>query len=114
MVDLIWIAVAGITVGVLVGILGGRLTARYHAKKLEQEIDAMVAAIMEESKNLIPVRLEEHQGIFYIYDVRDEMFVAQGNNITELREHLESRMRDAHVFVVKGDPEAITRLRATA
>lgn len=62
---------------------------------------------------LIPVRVEQHDGVFYLYNVHDDSFIAQGLTVDELHTKVKSRWPDAQVFVTQGDQDAIQNLKAT-
>ena len=74
------------------------------------EEDAVTAA--REEDLVIRAHVEEHNGVFYFYNEKNNEFLIQGSNIKELIEHLESRRPGTTVHVVKGDDAAIAQLKA--
>ena len=74
------------------------------------EEDAMTAA--REEDLVIRAHVEEHNGVFYFYNEKNNEFLIQGSDIKELIEHLESRRPGTIVHVVRGDEAAIAQLKA--
>ena len=74
------------------------------------EEDAMTAA--REEDLVIRAHVEEHNGVFYFYNEKNNEFLIQGSDIKELIEHLESRRPGTTVHVVRGDEAAIAQLKA--
>jgi hypothetical protein len=72
--------------------------------------DAVTAA--QEKDLVIRAHVEEHNGVFYFYNEKNNEFLIQGGDITELIEHLESRRPGTTVHVVRGDEAAIAQLKA--
>lgn len=72
--------------------------------------DAVTAA--QEKDLVIRAHVEEHNGVFYFYNEKNNEFLIQGCDITELIEHLESRRPGTTVHVVRGDEAAIAQLKA--
>ena len=81
---------------------------RLIARALEE--DAMTSA--HEEDLVIRACVEEHNGVFYFYNEKNNEFLIQGSDIKELIEHLESRRPGTTVNVVKGDDATIAQLRA--
>ena len=103
--------------GIIIGAVSTYLVGYLVMKRLEQRIESQLAALLEEmadrAQQTINARVEEHQGIFYVYNTEDNMFMAQGSTLLELKDRLESRVKDAHVFVTEGDADVLERLKAT-
>jgi len=107
MIEFVFGMVTGvvITVGVAVWIVKG-LVAR-----AEADIESIVAEIKKTAENIIPARIEQHDGVFYVYNTRDGSFIAQGKSIAEIKALIEERMKDSTVMVTEGDTDVIDRFR---
>ena len=80
---------------------------------LQAMTEDAITATREE--NLIKrAHVEEHNGVFYFYDEKNNEFLVQGSNLQELLEHLESRWPGTTVQVVNGDESTIANLKAMA
>jgi predicted RNase H-like HicB family nuclease len=87
---------------------------RIAKKHTEQQLKEIAETIKAFSANQIQARVEEDDGVFYVYRVDDNTFLAQGTTMAELRERIESRMKEAMVYVTEGDAEVLSRLKATS
>ena len=74
------------------------------------EEDAVTAA--REEDLVIRAHVEEHNGVFYFYNEKNNEFLIQGSDIKELIAHLESRRPGTTVHVVRGDEAVIAQLKA--
>lgn len=104
----------GATIGVCFTLAMVYIGLKISIRRTEKQIDNLVKEIKSISSQIIRARVERHQDLFYVYNTQDETFMAQGSNLTELRQKIESRWRDAQVFVTEGDPETLQALKATA
>jgi lipopolysaccharide export LptBFGC system permease protein LptF len=103
----------GMFAGIVLTVIVGRWILIRATARAEQQIEQMVQAIQALSVNQVQARVEEDNGVFYVYRADDNTFLAQGTTMAELRERIESRMKDAMVCVTEGDPEVLARLKAT-
>lgn len=78
-----------------------------------QNLDDLIQVIERLKESIIHARVEEADGVFYIYNTADDAFMAQGSTIAELRERIEQRWHDAQVFITQGDQAVLDRLKAT-
>jgi len=78
----------------------------------EKKINTLVETLKEKSLG-IPSKVEEINGVFYIYSTDKNEFLAQGNTAQEILEHLNFRMPNAHIRVIDGEPDVVKRLKAT-
>ena len=106
--------VYGIIAGMIITAVLVNIAYRLATRRAEQQIEQLAAAIKTLSANQIQARVEEDNGVFYVYRIDDNSFLAQGTSMAELKERIESRMKDAMVFVTEGDAEVLARLKATA
>jgi hypothetical protein len=102
-------------VGVVVGAGVLYLFAAWILRRLISQAmseDAVTAA--REEDLIIRASVEEHNGVFYFYNEKNNEFLVQGSNLQELLEHLESRRPGTTVQVVNGDKETIAHLKSLA
>jgi lipopolysaccharide export LptBFGC system permease protein LptF len=105
--------VFGIVAGMIITAVIVNIAFRIATRRAEQQLEQLVEAVKSLSANQIQARVEEQDGVFYVYRVDDNSFLAQGTTMAELRERIESRMKDAMVYVTEGDAEVLARLKAT-
>lgn len=103
----------GFLFGIVAIYIGLKLLANMLLKRLEQQLDSLNKDIETLSK-VVPARVEEDNGMFYIYSVTDNAFLAQGRTVDEIRQAVESRDASLKVTVTEGDESVIERLKATA
>lgn len=101
-------------VGTLIGaVVAAVLINRMVSSALDQiELAETVKEIKENQK--ISARIEEFNGIFYVYKNDTNDFLAQGSDEKELLEHLTVRKIHACIHVTHGDPEVIAKFKSTA
>lgn len=81
--------------------------AKMASQILDQENQRLTAELKELSKE-VPVLIELHNGVFYLFESKTDKFVAQGRNMEELKAHLSgTKYRNSHVYLVGGDKLAI-------
>jgi hypothetical protein len=83
-----------------------RIAINQLTKQLEDSIEQS-----EKLAQNIEARVEEHAGVFYVYNAQDESFIAQGRTVEELREHINRRSIEGRIFITKGDNDVIQRLK---
>jgi hypothetical protein len=105
--------VSGIILGMIITAVLVNIAYRLATHRAEKQIEQLAEAIKALTANQIQARVEEDNGVFYVYRTDDNSFLAQGTCMSELKERIESRMKDAQVYVTEGDPEVLARLKAT-
>ena len=98
--------------GLLVGVFGFYLVASWYT-------NAIIRAIQDSQTEPdvsvpIPAKIEEIDGIFYVYAVDKNEFLAQGSDLQELLAHLNYRMPNAHIRVIAGEPNVMQKFKALA
>lgn len=97
------------TFGTLVGALACVLLLRHLANR-------MIRRLIEESevkpKN-IEITVEEIDGVFFLYQVDNNRFLAQGRDLEELRVLLRKILGEQFTAVISGDNDVVNRFRAT-
>ena len=104
--------------GFLIGILLGVFVGWLIIKKLMLAMAQVAHNHQQEIAEIIAVKLEEIDGIFYVYDIDKHEFLAQGHTSEEIQVRLRSRFPISHfprlcVFVVEGETAVIERLNST-
>lgn len=106
--------IIGFFAGMIVTAVALKIALNIAVKRAEQTLEALQEAMEKIQTDMIPARVEQHNGMFYVYSIRDNSFLAQGTTLAELKTRIESRMKDARVVVNEGDPAVIEALKATA
>jgi hypothetical protein len=98
--------------GVVVGAGALYLLAQWFIKRLIAKVQAEVDT--RETDLVIRAAVEQHNGVYYFYNEKNNEFLVQGKNLQELLDHLESRRPGTTVHVVRGDDAVIAQLKAMA
>jgi predicted RNase H-like HicB family nuclease len=106
----LWIAV-GVAIGVFAFYITLKLAVNILMRRLVQDIQEIETAL-EETEKAIQARVELHNNVFFVYNNETNEFMAQGNDLTELRERIRARWSQYKVSVVAGDDHALDLLKA--
>ena len=109
MIDLI----AGVAIGIALTCWILWIMIRRAVARAEHNLERITHVIERLKDGMILARVEEANGVFYIYNTEDSTFLAQGTTVAEIRERIEERWRDVHVYVTEGDQDVIERLKST-
>ena len=110
-IDIVLWVVVGIFIGVTAFYLTLKLAVNILTRRIERELETLEEAL-KEHVDLIPCRVEQHQGMFFVYNNNTNEFMAQGSTLTELRERIKARWKDHRVSVVAGDEDVLEQLKA--
>ena len=102
----------GMAAGVIVGYVVFRIMIHIAVSRAEKELGLLARAVEIYEAATIPARVEQIDGVFYVYDTRDDSFLAQGHSVDELRDRIRSRVKHARVLVTEGDESVVTLLKA--
>ena len=105
--------IVGIVFGMVLAMVVVYVYLRMVMLRAAENLDNLLNVIERLKESIIHARIEEQDGVFYVYNIEDQSFMAQGKTIVELRERIEQRWRDAQVFITEGDEDAIERLKGT-
>ena len=105
--------IVGLILGMVVTGLVIFLLAQWLVNRTAANIDTITAELKQLAENIIPARVEQHEGVFYVYNTRDGSFIAQGTSISEIKSRIEERMKDTTVMVTEGDIDVLQRLKDT-
>lgn len=103
----------GFVLGIVLTAVIIRVVLHLAVKRAEHTIQALEHAIEKLNESTVPARVEQHQGVFYVYDTRDDSFIVQGSTLDEIREHLQDRWQDRNIVVTEGDPEVLDALKVS-
>jgi metal-dependent amidase/aminoacylase/carboxypeptidase family protein len=95
------------------GMIAATLLIRWMAQRVVDEFMEKFEQAAEEKAedNQLSVEVEFEQNIYFLYNSDDGSFVAQGNDLLDLRKHLNQRFPDRTIKIVKGDPAVLERLK---
>jgi hypothetical protein len=110
-IDIVLWIVVGVAIGVFAFYITLKLAVNLLMRRLAHDIDELQAELDKHEK-AISARVELHNDIFFVYNNDTNEFMAQGNNLTELREHIKARWSQYRVSVVAGDDQALELLKA--
>ena len=102
----------GAAAGAIIGYVVLRILVHIALSRAENELGLLVRAVEIYEAATIPARVELIEGVFYVYDTRDDSFLAQGQTVTELRSRIESRVKHARVMVTEGEESVLSLLKA--
>lgn len=100
--------IVGFVAGVLVTTLVIRWVAQRMIAKILTEVEKQLPEALD---NKLTVNLEFDQNIYFLYNSEDGAFVAQGQDLLELRKNLHHRFPNRTITIEKGDPVAVENLR---
>jgi hypothetical protein len=104
--------ILGAAVGVIIGYVVLRILLYIALSRAEKELGLLAQAVEIYQAATIPARVEQIDGVFYVYDTRDNSFLAQGQTVAELRDRIESRVKHARVLLTEGEESVLNLLKA--
>jgi hypothetical protein len=107
---LLWIAL-GVAIGIWVFYIALKLAINVFVRRLAHDIEE-IQAELDKHENAIPARVELHNNIFFVYNNDTNEFMAQGNDLAELRDRVRARWSQCKISVVAGDDHALELLKA--
>ena len=103
----------GMIFGMCLALVVVYLYLRMVMLRAAQNLDDLMQVIERLKESIIHARVEEQDGVFYVYNTEDQSFMAQGRTVAELREHIDQRWADAQVMITQGEQAVLDRLKAT-
>jgi hypothetical protein len=67
-----------------------------------------------ENVDKIETRLEDIDGVFYIYNKHSDEFLAQGANASDLLQQIKHRFANHEIVISAGEPHAIKRFKESS
>ena len=99
-------------IGFVAGMLAATLLIRWVAQRMIHRLLAEVEKELPAAvDNKLSVNLEFDQNIYFLYNSKDGAFIAQGQDLQELKQHLNQRFPNQKISIDKGDPVALENLR---
>ena len=102
----------GAAAGAIIGYVVLRILVHIAVRRTERELELLVRAVEIYQASTIPARVEHIDGVFYVYDTRDGSFLAQGQTVAELRDRIESRVKNCEVRITEGEESVLSLLKA--
>lgn len=103
----------GMIFGMCLALVVVYLYLRMVMLRAAQNLDDLIQVIERLKESIIHARVEEQDGVFYVYNTQDQSFMAQGRTVAELRERIEQRWADAQVMITQGEQAVLDKLKAT-
>ena len=105
--------IIGAAAGAIIGYVVFRIMIHIAVSRAERELGLLVRSVEIYESSTIPARVEQIDGVFYVYDTRDDSFLAQGHTVTELRDRIESRVKHARVLVTEGEESVLSLIKSS-
>jgi hypothetical protein len=102
----------GMAAGAIVGYMVLRILINVALARAEKELGLLAQAVEIYQAATISARVEQIDGVFYVYDTRDGSFLAQGETVTELKSRIEARVKHARVLVTEGEESVLSLIKA--
>lgn len=99
------------------GMAASALLIRWLAQRaVDKFLDQIESGQLKQEAEIkvIEARVEVDNGAFFVYNNNNGSFIAQGNNITELKKHIMDRYKDIDIKIIGGDPDAFAKLKLEA
>lgn len=100
------------------GIIAGLFICMFLAYRLLAKISQIVEAEQQKPQALIEsdisCKIEEVNGMFYVWEVDSNEFVVQGRSIKEMQDLLVQMNKKFNLKIVEGEKSTIEKLKATA
>jgi hypothetical protein len=82
-------------------------------RSLESELDKHQKLLkqLSEASDTLLTRVEQNNGVFFLYRLEDSEFVAQGTSLENIRENLQAKYRQLNIKIVDGDKEVLQTLK---
>jgi hypothetical protein len=103
----------GAAVGAIIGYVVLRILIHVALSRAEKELAILARAVEIYEAATIPARVEQIDGVFYVYDTRDGSFLAQGQTVDELRDRIETRVKNAQVRITEGEESVLSLLKSS-
>ncbi len=102
----------GTAVGVFIVLMFIRSAVRDALESADDSLTRLKNLVETEIENTIQTRVEEHDGVYYIYNVKDGAFLVQGSTLKEVKDSIERQFPNTNVNITSGDVDVIKKLKA--
>jgi hypothetical protein len=104
--------VLGAAVGVLVVLMFIKNAVQAALKSADESLDKLKDLVEKETDRTVQTRIEEHNGVYYLYNVKDGAFLGQGATLTEIKNCIANRLPNTNVNITEGDISIINKLQS--
>jgi uncharacterized membrane protein YGL010W len=104
---------AGFTIGVIVFYIGMRIVFGLAMRRLNLKLTEFKNSLDNHAESFIDARVEEHNGVFYIYNVIDESFIAHGTTVKEIRDAIDAKFKGVSINISEGQQDVVARFKET-
>ena len=104
--------VLGIAVGVFIVLMFIRSAVREALESADDSLSRLKNLVETEIEDTIQTRVEEHDGVYYIYNIKDGAFLVQGSTLKEVKDSIEKQFPNTNVNITSGDISVINKLKA--
>ena len=104
--------VLGLAVGVFIVLMFIRSAVREALESADDSLNRLKNLVEQEIERTVQTRVEEHDGIYYIYNVKDGAFLVQGSTLKEVKDSIEKQFPDTNVNITQDDIDVINKLKA--
>lgn len=80
-------------------------------RDLDQLLQDQIKESTVQELAITEARVEEINGMFYLFDSNTNMFIAQGTTLSELKQHAKQCLNSSAVIISSTDPEVISKLK---
>ena len=102
----------GAAAGAVIGYVVLRILLFIAVSRAERELALLARAVEIYEAATISARVEQIDGVFYVYNTRDDSFLAQGHSVDELRDRIRSRVKHARVLVTEGEESVLSLIKS--
>lgn len=96
-----------IFIAVLFFAIGWNTRERYAHYVLNKVLSKVQEHVEEKDDSLIPISIEVHNDTFFVYNLEDKSFMAQGSSRKELEANLIARYPDKHFAATTENLKAV-------
>lgn len=104
----------GALIGSVLAVIIFRIAIGIAVRRASEDLETLLAAVQTVAENNIVARVEEHDGVFYIYSTHDDTFLVQGSTLAEIQAKLTTMHAGKNIVVGEGDAAVLARLKGTA
>jgi hypothetical protein len=105
----------GTVFGIFITYIILRLVFRLIVSRVEAMIEDTFTSIQGEvpNNNLVKARVEDINGVFYLYNNDTNVFIAQGTSIQEIQNQITAMRNTDKIVVAHGDEATLKKLNGT-
>lgn len=104
--------VLGTAVGVFIVLMFIKSAVREALESADDSLTKLKNLVEQEIEQTIQTRIEEHNGVYYIYNINDGAFLGQGTTLTEIKDCIAKRLPNTNVNITEGDINVIKKLQS--